>query len=131
MASTEQSSKLYYTSKYGAIKKLNDTNYAVWKGDVTVILEAMSAFVIVSGEEEAPPAGNTVAARTAIADYRKRRVLATSAIRFSCTEEVAIYINGLSNPREMWETLNERLDSTTSYKFHNSPQLKSRRKPNK
>ena len=114
MASSEQSSKLYYTSKYGGIKKLNDTNYALWKGDVTVILEAMNAFVIVNGEEEEPPAGNTVAASTAIADYRKRRALATSAISFSCTEEVAIYKMGMSNPREMWETLSERLDSTTT-----------------
>jgi len=115
MATNDQTTSPFYTSKYGSIKKLTDTNYAVWKGDVTVILEAMNALDIVIGEEEEPPAGNTVAARTAIADYRKRRALATSAIRFSCTEIVAIYINGLSNPREMWETLNQRLDTTTSY----------------
>jgi len=108
MASTEQSSKLYYTSKYGSIKKLDDTNYTVerrrdcYPGSNERIRYRQRSRRRTTG-------------RTAIADYRKRRALATSAIRFPCTEEVVIYINGLSNPRETWQTLNEGLDSTTSY----------------
>jgi hypothetical protein len=78
---------------------------------VVVILKAMNAFAIVNGKEEEPPVSNTAA----VADYQKQHAFATSVIRFSCTEEVAIYINGLLDPREMWETLKERLDSTTSY----------------
>jgi hypothetical protein len=101
----DKSSKIYYTSKFGSIKKLNNSNYAIWKGDVTVILQAMGAYAIVNGEEEEPAAGNTAAARTAIADYQKRRAYAISAIRFSCTDEAAIYVNGLSDPREMWQIL--------------------------
>ena len=106
----DQSSKTYYTSKFGSIKKLSNTNYAIWKGDVTVILQAMGAYTIVNGEEEEPVAGNTAAARTATADYQKRRAYAISTIRFSCTDEAAIYINGLTDPREMWQLL--RKDST-------------------
>jgi len=111
----DQSSKTYYTSKFGSIKKLSNTNYAIWKGDVTVILQAMGAYAIVNGEEDEPAAGNTAAARTATADYQKRRAYAISAIRFSCTDEAAIYVNGLSDPSEMWQILKERLDLTTSY----------------
>jgi len=72
----------------------------------------MEALNIVVGEEVEPPAGNTAAARNAIADYTKRRTLATTAIRFSCT---TIYIQNLTNPTEMWEILREKLDSTTSF----------------
>ena len=115
MASSDQTSKLSYTSKYGAIKKLDGTNYTVWKGDVTVILQVMDALNIVIGEEVEPPAGNTAAARNAIADYAKRRALATTAIRFSCIEVISIYIQNLTNPTEMWEILREKLDSTTSF----------------
>jgi len=111
----DQSSKTYYTSKFGSIKKLSNTNYAIWKGDVTVILQAMGAYTIVNGEEDEPAAGNTAAARTATADYQKRRAYAISAIHFSCTDEAAIYVNGLSDPSEMWQILKERLDLTTSY----------------
>jgi len=65
-------SKTYYTAKFRSIKKLSNTNYAIWKGDVTVILQAMGAYAIVNGEEDEPGAGNTAAARTATADYQKR-----------------------------------------------------------
>jgi len=114
-SSSDQSSKIYYTSKLRSIKQLSNTNYAIWKGDVTVILQAMGAYAIVNGKEEEPAAGNTAAARTATADYQKRRAYAISAIPFSCTDEAAIYVNGLTNPREMWQILKERLDPTTSY----------------
>jgi len=111
----DQASKTYYTSKFGSIKKLSNPNYAIWKGDVTVILQAIGAYVIVNGEEDEPAADNTAAARTATADYQKRGAYAISAIRFSCTDEAAIYENGLSDASEMWQILKERLDLTTSY----------------
>jgi len=68
----DQSSKTYYTLKFGSIKKLSNTNYAIWKGNVTVILQAMGAYMIINGEEDEPAAGNTATARTAIANYQKR-----------------------------------------------------------
>jgi len=82
---------------------------------VTVILQTMGAYTIVNGEEDEPGARNTTAARTATADYQKRRAYAISAIRFICTDEAAIYLNGLFNPSEMWQILKERLDLTTLY----------------
>jgi len=74
---------------------------------VTVILQVMGAYAIINGEEDEPAAGNTAAARTATAYYQKRRAYAISAIRFSCTDEAAIYVNGLSDPSEMWQILKE------------------------
>jgi len=57
-SNNDQSSKTYYTSKFGSIKKLSNTNYAIWQGDVTVILQAMGAYAIVNREEDEPAAGN-------------------------------------------------------------------------
>jgi len=82
---------------------------------VTVILQAMGAYVIVNGEEEEPAAGKRAAARTATADYQKRRAYAILAIHFCCTDVAAIYVNGLSDQSEMWQILKERLDLMTSY----------------
>jgi hypothetical protein len=39
-SNNDQSSKIYYTSKDGAIKKLDGTNYIEWKGDISAILSA-------------------------------------------------------------------------------------------
>jgi len=58
----------YYTLEYGAIKKLDGTNYIEWKGDITTILNVMNAFEIVRREEPEPPASNTVTGRQAITD---------------------------------------------------------------
>jgi hypothetical protein len=37
MTSNDQSSKVFYSSKYGSIKKLDGTKYMKWKNDVTEI----------------------------------------------------------------------------------------------
>jgi len=66
-----QSSKTYYTSKFGSMKTLSNTNYAIWKGVVTVILQVIGAYAIVNIEDDEPEAGNTAAARTTTADYQK------------------------------------------------------------
>jgi hypothetical protein len=39
MTSYDQSSKVFYSSKYGSIKKLDGTKYMERKSDVTEILE--------------------------------------------------------------------------------------------
>jgi hypothetical protein len=120
--------KTLYASKWGTIKKLTESNYPKWKNDLTAILNAMDAFEIVTGEEEQPPAGNSVAARAAHANYRKRQANAVTAIRFSCSDAVAVFIEDLRSPAEMWKTLQDHLDSTASYmgrlnivnKFHDA-----------
>ena len=62
----------------------------------------MNAFEIVRREEPEPPASSTVTGRQAITDYKKRVALATSAIRFLCTQAVAICIRDETDPATMW-----------------------------
>jgi len=54
----DYSSKLYYTLKYGAIKKLDGTNDIEWKGNITTIFNLMNPFEIVRRQEPKPPASN-------------------------------------------------------------------------
>ena len=74
----------------------------------------MNAFEIIRREEPEPPASNTVTGRQAITNYKKRVALATSAIRFSCTQAVAICIRDETDPATMWTILQKKLDATSS-----------------
>ena len=103
-----------------AIKKLNGTNYIEWKGDITTILNIMNAFEIARREEPEPLASNTVTGRQAITDYKKRVALATSAIRFSCTQAVAICICDETDPATMWTILLKKFDATSSFISRNA-----------
>jgi len=111
----DQPLKLYYTSKYGAIKKLDGTNYIEWKGDITTILNIMNAFEIVRREELEPQASNTVTGRQAITNYKKRVALATSAIRFLCTQAVAFCIRDETDPATMWAILLKKFNATSLF----------------
>jgi hypothetical protein len=61
MTSNDQSSKVFYSSKYGSIKKLDGPKYMEWKSDVTEIPRVMNAPRIVRGDEAEPTASNTAA----------------------------------------------------------------------
>ncbi|KAI5856597.1 hypothetical protein BZA05DRAFT_416252 [Tricharina praecox] len=79
--------KTVYASKWGTINKLTELNYPKWKNDLSLVLTAMDALEIVAGEEEEqPPAGNSVAARAAQVNYRKRQANDAKAMRFSCSD---------------------------------------------
>ena len=90
-----------YSSKFGSVKKLDAQNYRTWQIDLQAILQATNSWEIVNGNENPPPAGASLAARTALTDYTKRSALAITAIRFSCTDQIRIYIDGLTTPRDM------------------------------
>jgi uncharacterized membrane protein YgcG len=126
-SNNDQSSKIYYTSKYGAIKKLDGTNYIEWKGDISAILSVMNALQIVQGEEPEPPASNTAAGRTITTEYAKRRALATTAIRFSCTQAIAICIRNETDPAVMWNILQKKFDATSSFVGRNAIATKFQR----
>ena len=80
-----------------------------------IILNSMNVMEIVSGDEPVPPAGNTITARNLLSDYKQRSAPAVSAICFSCTDAIRLYINGLKEPKAMWDTLKDRLDTTATY----------------
>jgi hypothetical protein len=79
------------------------------------ILDSMNAMDIVSGVELMPPAGQTLIARNLLADFKQRAASARSAIRFSCSESIHSYLDGLRDPKVMWDTLKDRFDTTSTY----------------
>jgi hypothetical protein len=101
-----------YHTKNGVMDKLTAINYPKWRNAFTVLLRSMNALRIVQGEESEPTPGNSATAKAASADFEKRSGQAASAILMSCSDAIAPYLEGMLDPREMWDTLAERFDST-------------------
>jgi len=108
------SNKNLYVSKYGSFEKLNKLNYRAWESKVTIVLQSLKAYKIVTREEQAPPNGNTAAARAATADFEARYAQAMTIIGFSVAEELDSRLIGIKDPATMWEILKRDLDGTTS-----------------
>ena len=105
-----------YNSKYGSIEKLTSDNYDTWKLCISVVLSAMLAFKIVTGEEveDDLPIGNSPANIAKRESYEKRQALAATAILLSCTPEVRIHLSGTTDAKAMWDRLAEQLSTSSS-----------------
>jgi hypothetical protein len=99
-----------YRSKLGEFDKLTTINYPQWSSIIEFCLTSINAWDIVQGNEVRPPAGNTAAARAAIADYTKRYGEAAGAIRLSCSNDVAPYLQGVRDPQTMWTILHDQFN---------------------
>jgi hypothetical protein len=109
--STHHQANDKYHTKNGAMDKLTSINYQAWRNKFIPLLKSMNALRIVQGEEDEPAPGNSAAARAAAADYEKRSGKAATAILLSCSEEVTPFVEGMEDPRLMWDTLHERFNS--------------------
>jgi hypothetical protein len=110
-STTHQGDNSKYHTKNGAMDKLTSINYQGWRNKFVPLLKSMNALRIVQGEEGEPVPGNSAAARAAAADYEKRSGKAATAILLSCSDEVAPFVEGMEDPRLMWDTLYERFNS--------------------
>ena len=109
MSSSEASSTTAFkTTQYGNNSLLIYINYEVWKDTMFHVLRVVDADNIITGEEE--PAPIDVDHR----DYKRRASKAASIISLSCSPEIRPYLNGLQTTREIWEALQERLDSAAT-----------------
>jgi len=108
-----------YKHALGTIVLLNSTNYAIWKRNCHRILEGIRAWGIVTGQEEEPNilAGINAAAIaecTVHINYLDRQAQAAAIIRGSCSQEVEIELEGISDPAQMWTTLAARMDAVST-----------------
>jgi len=99
-----------YRSKYGEFPKLNHLNYSQWRKHVEVILRAEDAFELTIGNENAPADNQQVR----LAEYRRRKGKAIPLIFGSCTTSAQQYLQGLTDPEEMWTLLGEKLNTVAS-----------------
>jgi len=99
-----------YWSKYGEFPKLNHLNHSQWRKHMEVILRAEDAFELIIGNENAP-ADNQ---RVELAEYHRRKGKAITLISGSCTTSAQQYLQGLTDPEEMWTLLGEKLNTVAA-----------------
>jgi gag-polypeptide of LTR copia-type len=111
----------YYQCKYGRVELLNDENYPDWSNTLVFFLTADGTWKVVQGIDTAPPAlpdNANAARRTAynaeLQDFQVRSAKACSMIISSLSISYKRYVFGKTNPKDMWDTLKEQLDSLTS-----------------
>lgn len=108
-----------YKHPLGVVDLLEATNYATWKRNCGRILEGIMAWAIVVGEEQEPnnPVGFAAAAvaeRAVYNDYIQRRAQAAAIIYGSCSLNVKVHLDEVSNPAEMWTILAARMDAANT-----------------
>jgi len=101
-------------TRWGDIPKLTHDNYDEWKDNMILILSAMKAYAIVTGEDPEPQPLDFK--HDANYDHWKaKEAEAASMIRLSCSSEVRCIVKGIRNLQEMWNRLETRLDTAGSY----------------
>jgi len=79
-----------------------------------LILSAMKAYAIVTGEDPEPQPLDFDHDDN-YDDWKAKEAEAASMIRLSCSPEVRRIVKGIRNPHEMWNTLETSLDTAGSY----------------
>ena len=114
LAATPNDNETYFRYPARGCAKLTTDNYSSWKADITVLLTASRAIDIVLRTKEPPPNGNSVAALTATEKYLSRKAEVYGMLVGSCTCTTQAYVQGLTEPSEIWTTLSDRLDTNSS-----------------
>jgi len=87
-------------TEWGIISLITYLKYEPWKKTMTLVLEAMDAYEIVTSEEPEPPPIDI--------DYHEWKIRAAKAktmIHLSCSPAIQFLLKGLRSPEVMWTTL--------------------------
>ncbi|KAI5810774.1 hypothetical protein BZA77DRAFT_347540 [Pyronema omphalodes] len=99
----------YYTHPKGAnFAKLTLKNYVPWSKHLRLLLRAINAWTIVSGDEPCPN-GSSADALAAILDWNNRSSNAAVVIYESCSDDIQDYLNDDMSAASMWNELAERM----------------------
>jgi len=104
----------FNNTRWGNIPKLTHDNYDEWKDDMILILSAMKAYAIVTGEDPEPQPLDFDHDDNCD-NWSAKETEAASMIRLSCSSEVRCIVKGIRNPHEMWNTLEITLDTAGSH----------------
>jgi len=119
----------YFHCPAGGCAKLTTDNFSRWKTNIVILLTASRAIEIVLAAEEPPQNGNSVAAFNAMDKYLSRKALAYGMLVGSCTRATRAYVQGLTEPSEIWATLHARLDTNSSTAISTLVRQFNREKP--
>lgn len=101
-------------TRWGDILKYTHTNYNAWKHDKILILPAIRAYAIITGDNPEPqrldfdPDDNDD-------DWRANEAEAVSIMKLFCSPKVHRIMKGIRYPLEMWTMLEPSLHTTGSY----------------
>jgi hypothetical protein len=110
----------FYKCQYGKVELLTDDNYLDWSATLTQFLIADDTWDIAQGLEVAPvlPANPTAPQQRThnetLKNFRIRSAKACSMILSSISPSYKRFIFGKTDPKDMWDTLKNRLDSIRS-----------------
>ncbi|KAF8246984.1 hypothetical protein K440DRAFT_644303 [Wilcoxina mikolae CBS 423.85] len=91
----------YNKTKWGNIPLLTHLNYDSWMETMTLVLEAMRAYSIITREPQPQVLDIDYA------DWKTHEVQAATTILLFCSLDVRVYLKGLRSPHEMWHTLQQ------------------------
>jgi len=97
-------------TEWGNIPLLTYLDYEPWEETMTLVLGAMDAYYIVTGEEPEPPQINIY-----YHDWKIRAAKTKTTIHLSCSPAIQFLLEGLRSPGAMWTTLLARLENTGTH----------------
>jgi hypothetical protein len=123
----EMSTKDLFKHPQGTFERLTSTNYASWKNNMTRLLQALGVWKVINGTEARThdPVREEYFDRDAF-EYDVRRAhrkiekfealcaTANAALYSACSVSVRVYIDAIESPSQIWTTLQQRLDSTST-----------------
>ncbi|KAF8241413.1 hypothetical protein K440DRAFT_680347 [Wilcoxina mikolae CBS 423.85] len=99
----------YNKTQYGNVPLLTHHHYNLWVETIILVLKAMRAYTIVTGEEPEPQALNID-----YTNWKAQEAQAATSILLSCSLDVRTYLKGMRIPQTIWHTLQKYLDNTTT-----------------
>ena len=87
----------------GAIKKLNNNNYSMWKTCMESYLQGQDLWEVIAGTETTSPPPNDDAGN--LRKWRVKAGKAMFAIKTTIEEEMMEHIRNATTPKEAWDSL--------------------------
>jgi len=97
-------------TRWGDIARLTHVNYNQWKDNMILVLSAMRAYAIVTGDDPEPQPLDFDHVDN-YDDWKVWEAEAACIIRLSCSPEVWCINKGIRNPHDMWNTPETSLDT--------------------
>jgi len=102
-----------FKTDHGNLPKLTEENYPVWKQKICQVLIAKKAYNIITGVKLLP-VGHSVALHLLQESWHDRADKAPAQIHLGCHDELLPLIDDIDDSVQMWETLRNRLDNTST-----------------
>src|SRR5580700_3744457 len=115
-----QNKTSFYNCQYGRVELLTDNNYVDWSSSLRTFLTADGTWKIVQGTTTIPVQEQQLTAakqkefNESLEEFEMKQARAAAMILSAVTPVYKRFIANLTDPKQMWSTLKEKLDSMQS-----------------